>query len=558
MGFLANYCEGKGWNGQGTARQLWDRTFGAISKERPTERPSGLSPRKSVIDEPATRRLLQALRSQAPGSWTDNRYEQSKAFTSIVYTAGHRKYEQMSQAEFQVFFEDPDHPDGKRPVTRRDAEQYRLVKLLQRPNNEDSFGDLLYNWSCQMDLTGTALTWMVESKLPSALEGKGLPMELYPMQTATCVPQPVTTEQFPDGYYRVQPLYPFGPFSGTPTPYTSVGAPLDARWMLRFKFPHPLLRYEGYSPLTALNLEVDELKAISRSRWYKMLRSFNPTAAMMFDEMEGLEPLPAAELSRIHAEFENSFQGPENHGRLIVCPPGAKLEEFGSRPIDMEYQAGWEQLVSFIMAGLGITKPAAGMIEDSSYATLFATLKQLHLLTLKPMADRFAAKLTRQLAPYFGEGLIVEIRCPRIDDHDVKNAKLQLLTGAGAITYNELRKELDMPLVKEPWGDERVGMDQPEGGPEIPGMSDGVPGPAGTAQPGQTQERMRPADADMEPANAEMTDAAGQRLDEEEAARTQPTPGNLGRGALGPRKALLNGHGKRLNGKARSRLAVAQ
>ena len=903
MGFLADYCR--------KDRVLWDRAFGTTKEtQAPSPRREVNDRGRSASNDAATRRLLQALRSDAPGVWTDDRYEASRHWTGIVYLAGHRKCEQMAQSDFQVYRSDPDHPDGKRPVTRRDTEAYRLVQLLERPNHDDSFGDMLYCfpagtrirmadgsqksieqvhlldevltaegnvrkvrqchsreyqgelvrlklyghshlrmtpnhkvltqrgyiaveeltkedwvripkyapatcsmvqtavharvgsqkivnvtgylgerewgnyraipdfikltpgvgrifgyylaegfaaegkstvtwsfgtheadsfvadlvellrdewgleattsvansrgtvtlvtiygtlwvqlfrslcgvkakgkrvhsdllagppdfleslfdawiagdgctkknnrccgatvshdlalnmydvanylgwnptimwekatenpkpcpwgiggrskgvwkvgaqtepyqsksvkarnnyrlrvedhciwrkvrelvkesfdgnvfnigvdgdnsyvaesvgthncWSQQMDLTGSALTWMVESKLPSALEGKGLPMELYPVPTATMVPQAVMSPEFPEGFYRAQPLFPYGPFSSQPTPMSSVGAPIDARWVLKFRFPHPLLRYEGYAPLTGIRLHADEVESIDRSRWYKMKRSVNPAAVMNFSEVEGMEIIPDPEIARIHAEWENSFQGPENHGRLIVGIPGSTIEEFGTRPVDMEYQAGWEQLVSFVMAALGITKPAAGMIEDASYATLFATLKQLHLLTLKPMCERFSAKLTRHLASFFGDDLIVEIRCPRIDDHDVKNAKLSLLAQNKAITVNELRKELDMPLTKEEWGEERCG-EQPQG---QEGQQPGMPG----AGPEQPPEKMQTADAGMKPANDAMTDASGDKLAEEEIARHQPKPGNLGRGALGPRKSLsLNGNGK--------------
>lgn len=529
MGFLADFCKAD--------RGLWDRAFGTTKESvRPRQLDEGRG--RNMANDAATRRFLQALRSDSPGTWTDDRFEASRHWTGIVYLAGHRKCEQMAQSEFQVFFSDPNAPDGKRPVTRRDTEAWRLVKLLERPNHDDSFGDLLYRWSQQMDLTGSALTWMVESKAPSALEGKGLPMELYPVPTATLVPQATMSPDFPEGYYRAQPVYPYGPFSTLPSPLSSVGAPIDSRWVLKFRFPHPLLRYEGYAPLSGIRLHADEVESIDRSRWYKMKRSVNPAAVMNFSEVEGMETIPDPEIARIHAEWENSFQGPENHGRLIVGIPGSTIEEFGTRPVDMEYQAGWEQLVGFVMAALGITKPAAGMIEDASYATLFATLKQLHLLTLKPMCERFSSKLTRHLAPFFGDDLIVEIRCPRIDDHDVKNAKLSLLATNKALTVNELRKELDMPLTKEEWGEERVG--EQSQGQGMPGME----GPAGPEQ-GKPAERMQSADHGMEAANADMTDARGDKLVEEEIAKHQPKPGALGRGALGPRKSLtFNGNGK--------------
>src|SRR5260370_35899679 len=109
-----------------------------------------------------------------------------------------------------------------------------------------------------MTLMGKALTWMVPNKLKT-------PMELYSIPTAIAIPQPAINPDFPDGYYRIQPIYPYGPFSSYPTPATAVGAPIPAQWMLRVKYPHPLLRYDGYSPMTVLRLQQDEIESIDRS-----------------------------------------------------------------------------------------------------------------------------------------------------------------------------------------------------------------------------------------------------------------------------------------------------
>jgi phage portal protein BeeE len=390
----------------------------------------------------------------APGGWSDDRWEQTKHFVGIQYICIHRKGEQLEGAEFQIFEKDDSHPQGKRPINRKHP-AYELIKVLEKPNREDSFGDMMYRWNQQMDLTGSALTWMVPNKL-------GQPMELYSIPTAIAIPQPAINPEYPDGYYRIQPLYPYGPFSSYPAPSSAVGAPIPSQWMMAFRFPHPLLRYEGYSPMTAVRLHLDEVESIDRSRWYAMRRGIHPSAVLNMSEVDGSEGLShsQAEIDRIRADFAAEQMGPENYGQLHVAFPGAALEPWGSKPIDMDYQGGWEQLVSFAMAAFGITKPAAGMVEDSSYASLFATLKQLHLLTLQPFCSRIGKKLTRFLAPFYGDNLIIEVRCSRIDDHDLQQQKLNLLMQAKAITKGQLLTELDMPLFGDERDDELAGAEE--------------------------------------------------------------------------------------------------
>lgn len=477
----------------------------------------GVWGRTSTASEASFRRLLQAMRSSAPGGWSDDRWEQSKHFVGIQYVAIHRCGEQMSQAEFQVFIKDKNHPEGKVPCPENHP-GYDLVRLLEKPNKDDSFGEWLYNINLQMDLTGTALTWMVPNEL-------GVPFELYSVPTALAIPQAVTSMEYPNGFYRIQPVYPYGPFSSFPTPNSAVGAAIPSEWMLKMKYPHPYLRYDGYSPMTAMRLHIDEVESMDRSRWYSMKRSINPSAVLNFEDMEGSQPLPWEEIERIRSEFEADLEGSENAGKLFVSAPGSSLEKWGTSPIDMDYKEGWSQLVSFVLGSFGITKPAAGMIEDASYSTLFATLKQLYWLTIEPKCNRIAAKLTRHLAPFFGNDLIVEIRTRRIDDHDVMFGKLEKLMSGKAITKNEMRHKLDFPITNEKWGNEIAG----EGGQEQ-----------------KMQERqliLQQQQVDQQKQQSTEEDEIKLEQNREEplaVTEARPQPDRFGRGSLGPRMKNLS------------------
>jgi hypothetical protein len=512
---------------QDMSRAMWRDTFGraaTIKEDRMSPPPaeSGdapFAPRKSsVAGAAAFKRLLEAYRSQSPGGWSDDRWEQSRHYVGITYVAVHRCAEQFQQGEFTVYVKDHTLPDGRRPVTPDDPPQggrhcrpYDLVSLLEKPNEEDSFGSVLYNFFMQMSLTGSWLNWMVPNEY-------GYPFETYSIPTALAVPGPVTQPDFPKGYWRVQPVYPYGPFSSHPTPMSAAGAAIPAQWVMKVKYEHPYLRYDGYSPLTALRYHVDLVEMIDRSRHYSMRRSIQPSAVLSFDEMEGAQPLPEEELERIRAEFEEAHPGPENTGNLFVTPPGGRLDPWGVRPAEMDYKNGWDQLVGFVLGGYGITKPAAGMIEDASYSTLFATMKQLYWQTLEPLCNRISGAFTRHLAPFFGDNLIVEVRCKRIDDHDVKLAKLSALISVGGVTVNELRKELDMPVTHEPWGAERAGMPAGPGFPPTRGPL-GIVSQGEDAPPGSGEEKVM---------------QAAERLLPKEISNGRPTPGALGDGALGP------------------------
>ena len=532
MGYIADLASPR-MKQAGNPRELWDRAFGT-NKEAPRSPgsppiPGGTWGRSAVTSEDAAiKRLLMAYRSSAPGGWSDDRYTETSKFIGAVYNCIHRSCEILSEAEFQVYIKDPRHQDGKRPITQDDrphrdrmVRPYDLVDLLEKPNPEEGFGELMEGFNLQMDLTGTALTWIVPNRM-------GVPKELYPTPTAIAIPQAVTNPDYPQGYYRIQPVYPYGPFSTFPTPNSAVGAAIPAEWMMRMKYPHPLLRWDGYSPLTALNQHVDELVAMDTSRWYKMKNSSNPDAILNPDDTENLEPLGASEIDRIHAEWANTQQGPQNHGKLIVGTPHYKFDLLdGHNPKEMDYVNSWNQLLAFIMSGFGTTKSVTGMTDDASYATLFASLKQFHMLSLNPKCARFSRVITRKLAPFFGDDLIVEIKCARIDDHEVKERKLSLACNFGVLTNNQLLKELEFPTTNEEWGEERV----VQGGQQQqPGMMPGMEGMSGQEMQGGMEQ------GGMEMPTEQTT---GWDSMEEPEAENAPNPGNLNEGSLGPRKHLI-------------------
>lgn len=536
MGFIKQLQQksSKVFPGQNEGNRLWRQTFGT-TKEDPRPKPQasengGSFGRSTISSHAAVKRLVQALASMAPGGWSDDRYQQTKNYIGLIFLAIESQCRHMRRAQFEVFKRDDKHHDGKRLLTRDDSE-YELVERLRQPNEDDSFGDLMVEWTMQLDLTGMALTWKVPSKL-SELYGKGPPARLYPIKTATAIPQPAVNPEFPDGFWRIQPVYPYGPFSSYPTPSSAVGAPIPAQQMLRFKYTHPLLRYDGYSPQSGLSSWIDQFNTIDRSRNYSMRGAINPSAVLEqnLDENGGSNPIPEEEIDRIIAEFEQTVGGPENMGRLFVTPNGSTLKEWGATPDKMLYEGGWDQVGSAILGGFGMTKPAAGMVEDSSYSQLFATLKQLYWTTLEPKCEMIAEKLTRHLAPDYGDDLIIEIKCKPIDDHEKNQATFQTALAGKCATKNEGRKLLGLSLTREEWGDDILGDPSPfekeqaekqeqqagAGAPGAAGAEAGgppAPPPLGGKKPGEKPEEAKP-----EPP---------------QVAASRPNAGKLSAGALG-------------------------
>lgn len=191
-----------------------------------------------------------------------------------------------------------------------------LYKFLLNPNKNDTFDELMYQWSSQLDLTGTSLIWMISNTL-------GIPVELRSIPTALAIPQPSTTDNYPNGFYRIQPIYPYGTWENISVHPITI---IPAEWMLK---------------------------------------------------------------------FVSSF---DNGG---LCP---------------------------LLAPRSFT----------TYDSIEFYHKQIRLLVVQPRCNYIAAKLTRHLAPFFGENLRIEIIAPKLDSEAQK--EIELLVNCRAITKNELRE----------------------------------------------------------------------------------------------------------------------
>jgi phage portal protein BeeE len=557
MGFIAQLAKGRkdvAFPGMDGGRRLWDRTFGRTKEgdesNFPVVRPTlgasggGSFGRSITSSTAATIRLIQAMRSMAPGGWSDDRWTESKKWTDVRYLAGHRIGEQMLQAEVEVFHQVGPGKDDKKPVHPDDPPQggrlhspYDLVKLLKHPNNDDTFGELMYATHQQMMLTGMALTWM----LPN--EG-GVPMQLFPIPTALAIPQPAINPDYPDGFYRIQPVYPYGPFSSYPTPSTSVGAPIDARWILRIKYTHPFLRYDGWSPQTALNMEFDTVQQMAESRWNALKKVIDPSAVLSTqstgEAAEGTAGFPEAEIERMLAEIENEKQGTSNVGKLFIPPPGWKLEPWMNNLRDLQYTEGWEQMVSFLMAALGISKEAAGMIGSTAYAQLFAALKQLHWLTLDPLCYRIAQKFTMHLGHFFGDNLVIEIKPKKIDDHEVIFNKINAAQTAVAIKKGEVRKLLDLPLTGEEWEEDMAGDPSPKQEQQM--QEEQQAAQQQQQQEGDMAKEQAAKDGELQDKQTQL-EGAKEGLewvdDKNSVDKERPKTGSLNAGSLGPKMKSL-------------------
>jgi hypothetical protein len=211
---------------------------------------------------------------------------------------------------------------------------------------------------------------------------------------------------------------------------------------------------------------------------------------------------------------------------VATLPPGAKLVPYAGSLVDPSWIDSWQQFLSFVLAVFGVTKSLAFLQDDTSFATLYASLRQHNLFTMCPLLQMIADALNLQLVwPYWGPEYGIELRPQKITDHEEDKSRVQVAGQFGSITHNEVRVTLGFEPTDEPWGNEQTK-------PSAPAQP-GQPGQPGQQQPGQ-------GGPDEQGGLAAML-GAGPEERQQPAEATAARPRNpQGQGSLGNR-AILEG-----------------
>jgi HK97 family phage portal protein len=392
---------------------------------------------EAIPPNPANDRQLALLyelgRRNMAGQWTDNRLEQAQHLRGIVYVAIRAIATAMESCKISV---------QERRQSQEGAEgddedwvpvksSHPLAQLLTDPNPRDTCADWLSHWVTQLELTGTAHTAVAFNRFEE-------PAELWPMHTSQLTWMP-WSPQYPFGAWRVigwgwsQAGYGFG---------TGMGAIISAQDMLSFRYRHPELAWDGYSPLTAGGRHIDVLEAIDESRKSVMDQGTRLDGILSVTGLNDDEQARA-----IQAKFLEQNGGVRNHGKVAVMGADGEVKflPISTSAKDIDFASGWTQMVKAVLALFGVPPSVAGLNDQASYAEHYAALQQFRDLKLQPMADSFSRFLSKHLARKFfpDEQLRIVLELPPINDPDQKRSNAAAQIGT-LHTINEARSLFDL------------------------------------------------------------------------------------------------------------------
>lgn len=220
--------------------------------------------------------LLDSLRSRAPGIWATNKISLAQSMRGLPYLAINTLATQFAAAKPVLYQEVDDEldEDGRIRLSRSDP----MYRVLKKPNPLETWGDVAYQMSQQLDTTGMCLIWLPTESSTTGQDDGFEPQEMYVIPTGTAFPLP-RSPQYPEGAYRVIPYYNTSFFMVAPNYNAGSGAVIPAEQVVVVKNHHPLIRWEGYAVLTAISQSVDTINAVDQSRFATMMQGCEQTVA---------------------------------------------------------------------------------------------------------------------------------------------------------------------------------------------------------------------------------------------------------------------------------------
>lgn len=380
--------------------------------------------------------LRAGLGGSTPGAWASDHRTEAQKFTGWNYTAIHALGKQCAGCELEVFdkFENPLKED------------HRLVRLLRRPNPDQSGRSMRYQIAQQLQLTGTAIIIKWPNKTHEWTS------ELYVLPTALADPIRPSSE-YPKGAWRIGDVARYSyladdqGFTNVTGLQQLVNKTIRREDTIVIRWPHPLFTDDGQSPVSAGALWADVSDELDSSRFAQFRNGADPS--LVIELPEGEDPSEWAK-----QKFRNSYGGSDKHGEPLWLPNGTKAVPWSTSPHDMDYVQGAEQIRDMLMGIHGTPPVAAGIAEGGSYAAFYASLKQFSILTVQPMLDLIADEINEQLSrPEYDAHMVLTTKS--VEDPTLVETQIQNDITAGAITKNELRELRGRPPIEG--GDELIG-----------------------------------------------------------------------------------------------------
>jgi HK97 family phage portal protein len=390
---------------------------------------------------------LESMRKDTTSIWISDHLQETNNYRSIIYTAVKSFCDNIASAETHFYKHNKNSKEGKDQADKETLPRtHNLVKLIKRPNSNDSWGMFKRRITQQLLLTGICWIWRVDN-------GLNRPKEMWVVPTSQTNPVPISA-QYPEGGLRIQSFYP-NPLMYAAGQWNQGGVVVKKEDLIQIRYPNPWLQFEGCSPLSACDAELDCMTAMDRTRFNSFKRSIAPSATLETDPQ--VLQMQNQDIDALRLRLKQQISGPERAGELFVLPQGARLTPWEEKDKEMAYIDSYDQITTYILSVFGLTKSLCFLSEESTFAGLYSMLKQFNVYSLTPLLKLIEDALNYQLVEkYWGDDIEMVLTPLTVLNEELFETQLKNDLTCGARTIKEVRESRGLPKIDEDWVNERA------------------------------------------------------------------------------------------------------
>lgn len=214
--------------------------------------------------------------------------------------------------------------------------------------------------------------------------------------------------------------------------------------VLHDRYPNPANPYWGKGALQRIASWID-----TDSFATEFNKTFFENGAS-FGGMIESEAITQENIQLIKKGFIMNHTGSRNAHKIGVLPKGAKWVEGKANRNDMQFEQLSARLRDNILAGFGVPKAVAGIVDDVNRANAEASEYVFMKHTIKPKMDRFIDFLNMQIVPLFDKTGQIYIEAEEYipENKDLELREIEVALGRQPFkTVNEVRSENGLPPI---------------------------------------------------------------------------------------------------------------
>lgn len=322
-------------------------------------------------------------------------------------------------------------------TVERLPESHPLNMLINRPNPETSWLEVMHEWSQSLDLAGNAYSSIIRGG------ARGLPTAIWNLQAQYIKIKP-GREQLVDRYeYQV---------------YSGSKKTVEAQDMLHLRQPNPNDPIFGMPTLMAAGRATD----IDREsgNWQKSSLQNRSASSLHIEVPEGTQPEDA---QAIQQSVMEKYSGSANADKPFVT--SGKITNLNRTAAEMDFVNSRKAVWAEICAVFGLSMSDLGFTESVNLANAQAMARQLWKNTIIPRLELMKRQLNIQLATDFGPNICIEYDTSNVDA--LQENYTELLTNAQILwqmgfSLEAINKRLELGFDEDDFPDEMDLSPEPE------------------------------------------------------------------------------------------------